>query len=181
MQKQLAYWQRTLAAAPPIVSLPLDRRRPRVLTHAGDVLIRVIPPRVARSLERVAHVHEATPFMTMFAAFLALLHRYSRETDLCVGTGVAARDTPETETLIGMLVTALVLRTDLSGDPTFAVLVERVRTVTLDAYARRSPKSLRRWRRYAIRGTTHFLTSCFRSMIRPNRNSTSVRFARRSI
>ncbi len=135
VQKQLAYWQRTLAAAPPIVSLPLDRRRPRVLTHAGDVLIRVIPPRVARSLERVAHVHEATPFMTMFAAFLALLHRYSRETDLCVGTGVAARDTPETETLIGMLVTALVLRTDLSDDPTFAVLVERVRTVTLDAYA----------------------------------------------
>lgn len=133
--EQLAYWARTLAGAPALLNLPLDRGRPPVQTHTGDAIVRELPRATLAQIERLSRRCGATPFMTMFAAFCVLLGRYSGEMDICVGTGIAGRDTPELERLIGMVVNNLVLRVDLTGDPPFTDLLERVKTVALDAYA----------------------------------------------
>lgn len=133
--EQLAYWKRQLAGAPALLALPTDKRRPRVLTHAGDAIALELPRPIVRGIERLSREHAATPFMTMFAAFSALLARYSSQSDICVGTGVAGRDAAQTERLIGMVVNTIVLRVDLSGDPTFVELLERVKSVAFDGYA----------------------------------------------
>ena len=73
--------------------------------------------------------------MTMLTAFLMLLHRYTGQDDLSVGSAIANRRWRETEGLIGMLINTVVLRTDLSDNPTFRELLDRVREVTLEAYA----------------------------------------------
>ncbi len=130
---QLAYWRGRLAGAQPALQLPADRIRPAVQTYEGASVWSEIPQTLRASLSTLGQREGCTPFMTMFAAFTALLHRYTGESDLCVGTGVAARG-PGEERALGMLVNNVTLRTDLSGDPTFVELLRRVRTTTLDAY-----------------------------------------------
>ena len=131
---QLSYWRERLAGAPPALQLPADRIRPAVQSYAGASVWSEIPQTLRASLAALGQREGCTPFMTMCAAFTTLLHRYTGETDLCIGTGVAARK-PEDERALGMLVNNVTLRTDLSGDPAFAELLRRVRATTLDAYA----------------------------------------------
>ena len=134
LQEQLAYWRQKLAGAPTVLSLPTDRPRPAVQTSVGAVQTLVLPLRLLQELKQLSQSEGATLFMTLLAAFQILLMRYSGEFDVVVGSSIANRRQQELESLIGLFMTALVLRTDLSGNPTFLQLLARVREVALQAY-----------------------------------------------
>ncbi|MFN6565574.1 MAG: amino acid adenylation domain-containing protein [Nostoc sp. ChiSLP01] len=134
-QAQLAFWQQKLSGSPPLLELPYDRPRPVEQTYNGTQIRVELPITLCESLRVLSRQEGTTLFMTTLAAFLIVLRRYTAQEDLCVGTAVANRRMRETEQLIGMIVNNLVLRTDLSGNPTFRELLERVRQVTLEAFA----------------------------------------------
>ncbi len=134
-QAQLAYWQQKLSGSSPLLELPYDRPRPAEQTYQGDQIRVELPINLCESLRLLSRQEGVTLFMTMLAAFLVMLRRYTGQDDLSVGTAVANRRMREIERLIGMIVNNLVLRTDLSSNPTFRELVGRVRSCTLEAYA----------------------------------------------
>ncbi|MEH2348456.1 MAG: amino acid adenylation domain-containing protein [Nostoc sp.] len=134
-QAQLAYWQQQLSGSPPLLELPYDRPRPVEQTYNGAQVRVELPISLCKSLRVLSRQEGITLFMTTLATFLVILHRYTRQDDLCLGTAVANRRMRETEQLIGMIVNNLVLRTDLSGNPTFRELLGRVRQVSLEAFA----------------------------------------------
>jgi len=115
--------------------LPTDRPRPAVQDHAGATYDFTIGKDVAEGLRRLSQCESATLFMTLLAAFQLLLSRYSGQSDICVGTAIANRRRPELESLIGFFVNMLVLRVDLTGNPSFAGLLARVREAALGAQA----------------------------------------------
>ena len=90
-------------------------------------------PDLSAAINQFCRQHGVTPFMTLLAAFQTVLHHYSRQQFVCVGSPVANRTRVETENVIGYFINMLLLNTDFGGDPTFVQLVERVRQVTLDA------------------------------------------------
>ena len=134
LEEQLAYWRRQLAHLP-MLELPADRPRPPAQTFRGARQSLALSERSTEALKALSQREGCTLFMTLLAAFQLLLYRYTDEADVCVGTRVAGRSRIETEGLIGFFVNALVLRTDLSGNPAFRELLGRVRQVTLGAYA----------------------------------------------
>jgi amino acid adenylation domain-containing protein/non-ribosomal peptide synthase protein (TIGR01720 family) len=131
---QLAYWRRQLGAVPPL-ELPTDHPRPAVRTHNGTAIPLVLGDRLAQDLKGLAQREGSTLFIVLMAAFKALLHHWTTQEDIAVGTLIANRRSPEVEGLIGFFANSLVLRTDLAGDPTFRELLAREREVSLDAYA----------------------------------------------
>ena len=131
---QLAYWQEKLAGAPP-VQLPTDRPRPPLPALEGDAVEFTLPPALADGVEALGREEGATPFMAFLAAFYAVVHRWTAQDDVVLGTAVAGRGRPELEELIGFFVNPLALRVDLSGAPSFRELLRRVRATTLEAYA----------------------------------------------
>ncbi len=134
-ERQLAYWKARLAGAAPSLDLPTDHPRPAVPSHRGDRRAFTLPAELTRALKDLSRREGATLFMTLLAGFEALLHRLTGQSDLLLGTPIANRGRPETEGLIGFFLNTLVLRTDLSGDPPFRELVQRVREASLGAYA----------------------------------------------
>jgi len=134
---QMAYWKERLGGELPVLDLPTDHPRPPMQSFRGGALTRLFPAELARGLNSLARETGATLFMTLLAAFQVLLHRYSGQRDVIVGSPIANRDLPELEALIGFFVNTLALKTDLGGDPTFQELLGRVRGVLLDAYANR--------------------------------------------
>ncbi len=134
LARQLGYW-RTKLAGVPVLELPTDRPRPAVQTFAGGVVTATLATAEAGAVAAFARKESATLFMVLLAAWEAVLARHSGQTDFAVGTPIAGRTRRETEELIGLFLNTLVLRADTAGDPTFAELVARVRTTTLDAYA----------------------------------------------
>jgi len=134
LDAQIAYWKRQLAGAPETLDLPTDRPRPSVPTSRGGTHQFEIPATLAESLKALSQREGATTFNTLLAAFQTLLYSYTGQDDVVVGADIANRNRRETESLIGFFVNMLVLRTDLSGDPTFRELLGRVRNMTLDAY-----------------------------------------------
>jgi amino acid adenylation domain-containing protein len=134
LDRQLGYWRDKLAGATPI-ELPTDRPRPPVRDSAGDQVPFTVPARAGGTLTRLARQAGATPFMALLAAYTILLARYGGQTDVTVGTPVAGRDRAEVQDLIGLFLNTLVLRTDLSGDPSFVEVLRRVRETALEAYA----------------------------------------------
>ncbi|MCC6620450.1 MAG: amino acid adenylation domain-containing protein [Deltaproteobacteria bacterium] len=132
--RQLAYWRERLAGLEPLV-LPADRPRPRVFSHRGDRRERRLPASLLTAVDALARRHGASRFMVLFAAFQAVLHRYTGQSDLAVGTPIAGRDLPEVEGLVGFFVNTLVLRTTVDGDDTFVTLLARVKRGALEAYA----------------------------------------------
>jgi alpha-ketoglutarate-dependent taurine dioxygenase len=132
---QLAYWKDRLRGELPRVELPLDRPRPAVRSGRGATRFLVLPEELAQALRSFSESEGVTLFMTLLAGFGALLHRYSGQTDVVVGTGCANRNRLEAEELIGFFANLLVLRTDLSGNPSFRELVGRVRQVAVEASA----------------------------------------------
>ncbi|MEW6742261.1 MAG: amino acid adenylation domain-containing protein [Planctomycetota bacterium] len=135
LRQELAYWRETLAGSPPTLDLPADLPRPAIQTYAGAAhLLRLSPP-LSAALKGLSKSEEASLFMTMLAVFKTLLWRYTGQTDIVVGTPIAGRSRREVQNLIGLFLNELVLRTDLSGDPTFRQLLHRVRDTTLGAYA----------------------------------------------
>ncbi|HEU0298364.1 MAG TPA: amino acid adenylation domain-containing protein, partial [Longimicrobium sp.] len=135
LEKQAGFWRRRLAGAPAVLALPTDRPRPAVQDVSGALVAFLLPPGTAAAARALAKREGATLFMVLLAAFQAVLHRWSGEEDVVVGTPIANRTRPELEGLIGFFDNTLALRTDLSGDPSFAALLGRVREGTLEAYA----------------------------------------------
>ena len=127
-------WRRRLAGLP-FLELPLDHPRPAVQTSNGGRLPFSVPAPVAAGLQRIAGESGATLFMTLLAAFATLLHRYTGQTDLAVGSPIAGRNRAEIEGLIGLFMNVVVLRGDLTGDPAWRELLQRVAGVALEVYA----------------------------------------------
>ncbi|MEM7355092.1 MAG: amino acid adenylation domain-containing protein, partial [Acidobacteriota bacterium] len=132
------YWQRQLGGELPLLDLPTDRPRPPLLTFAGDRCRRLIEGATSDALEACAASHDATVFMLLLAAFQTLLHRYSGQRDLTVGTPMALRDNAEYTDLIGYLVNPVVLRGDLRHDPDFIGLLGSTRKVVHGALVHRA-------------------------------------------
>jgi amino acid adenylation domain-containing protein len=129
-----AYWRRQLDGLPSL-NLPTDRPRPPVLAYRGAFEPLALPPALVGALRALSQREGATLFMTLFAAFAILLRRYCGQDDIVVGLPTASRDHTELEGLIGFFINSLVLRVDLSGDPSFRALLALVRETALDAYA----------------------------------------------
>ncbi|HTQ80357.1 MAG TPA: condensation domain-containing protein, partial [Thermoanaerobaculia bacterium] len=127
LQAELDFWRERLRDAPTALALPTDRPRPAAQTTAGASLDFSLPPALAERLRGLSRRLGATLFMTLLAGFSELLRRWSGQADLTVGTPIANRTQPQTEELIGFFVNALVLRADLSGEPSFAELLSRTR------------------------------------------------------
>ena len=134
LQSQLAYWKEHLADAPPLLLLPTDRPRPAALSFRGNNQIFRLPETLTAKLRQLARAEDATLFMTSLAAFKTLLYRYSRQTDILVGTPIANRDQCEIEDLIGLFLNTLALRSKVSDQMSFRQLLRRVRETCLDAY-----------------------------------------------
>ncbi len=135
LQKQLNYWKQQLAGATPVLELPTDRPRPPVQSYRGARQFFLIPQSLSQALHGLSRQEGVTLFMTLLAAFQTLLYRYSRQEDILVGSPIAGRNREEIEGLIGFFVNTLVLRTDMSGNPNFRELLQRVRSMAMSAYA----------------------------------------------
>jgi acyl carrier protein len=132
LEEHLAYWRSQLnGQAPP---LRLADRKPGRFTGRGARLPFELSAEVTAGMKRIARQSQATLFMTMLAAFQALLYRMTGQSDVVIGTPIANRNRREMESLIGLFVNTLPLRGDLSGRPSFEEVLRRTRNVTLDAY-----------------------------------------------
>ena len=135
LEQQVGYWKERLAGAPAALDLPTDRARPAVQSFKGAVHGFALSKELTTALAQLARSEGATLYMVLLAAFQALLGRWSGQEDIVVGTPIAGRTHRETEGLIGFFVNMLALRTDMRGDPSFRVLLERVKEAALGAYA----------------------------------------------
>jgi amino acid adenylation domain-containing protein len=132
LESQLSYWKKQLENIAAL-QLPTDRHRQPLQTTRGARRHFALSPRLSFELTHLSHQHGATLFMTLLAAFQTLLHRYSGQTDIVIGSPVAGRSRKEFEELIGFFLNTLVLRLDLSGNPTFIETIRRAREVCLQA------------------------------------------------
>ncbi|KAF9999948.1 hypothetical protein BGZ65_004770, partial [Modicella reniformis] len=133
LETHSSYWRTALTDAPVLLDLPTDRPRPTQQSFTGnDIQIRV-DPQLTQALKNVSQKHGTTLYMTILAAWSAVLSRLSGQDDIIIGSPTASRNNHQIESLIGFFVNTLALRVDLSGDPTVSQLLERVRSTTLDA------------------------------------------------
>ncbi|TRW97028.1 condensation domain-containing protein, partial [Candidatus Methylobacter oryzae] len=130
----LDYWKLRLSGAPNL-ELPTDRPRPAEQSYRGENRSFSLSPDLAEALKALSRHEGVTFFMTLAAAFQVLLHRYSGQDDIVIGTPTAGRSRLELESSIGFFINTLVLRIDLSGNPGFRELLAQVREVTVGAYA----------------------------------------------
>ena len=135
LQEQLAYWKKQFGGRLPILALPTDRPRPPMQTFHGAEFAFALSPELTTQIKELGRTEGVTLFMTLLAAFQTLLYRYTGEPDVLVGTPAANRTRREVEGLIGFFVNILVFCTQLSGNPTFLELLQRVNEVALGAYA----------------------------------------------
>ncbi len=132
LDAQLAWWKERLAH-PTQLALPADRPRPKQPSHRGEILRVDLPSELYTDLQASSRRQGLTLFVTSLTAFFVLLHRYSGQRDLLLGSGLANRRFKETEALLGMLVNTVVLRADLGGNPRFGDLAAQVRSMVLGA------------------------------------------------
>ncbi|MFI7315438.1 MupA/Atu3671 family FMN-dependent luciferase-like monooxygenase [Streptomyces venezuelae] len=131
--EDLAYWKKVLDGDLPLLDLPADRPRPPVMTSNGRALFRTLDGELSTRLREFSRSRRSTLFMTLLAGYAAALHRVTGQDDLVIGTPMSDRG-PDYEDVVGFFVNTLALRLDLSGDPDFGTLLDRVRGVALDAY-----------------------------------------------
>jgi Condensation domain len=134
LDDQLQFWEEALRQAPSRLELPTDKTRPAVRAYEGDHTSRMISMHLREKLESLARDGDATLFIALLAAFATLLHRYSGQDDIVMGTPFAGRHRSELESMIGYFINPLALRVDLSDDPTFRELLGRARETTLSAF-----------------------------------------------
>ncbi|MCG9892094.1 MAG: amino acid adenylation domain-containing protein [Thermosynechococcaceae cyanobacterium MS004] len=132
--QQLAYWKEHLKGMSPLLELPTDHPRPSLQTFRGQTLKTSLDTELTRGLNAIAQSTGATLFMVLEAAFALFLSRLSRQRDIPIGTPVANRNTSELEPMIGFFVNTLILRNDVSGNPTVRELLERTKRLALEAY-----------------------------------------------
>jgi len=135
LQSKLAYWREKLAGMDGVLELPGDYARPPTKSFRGAAEAFVMPVDLHDRLRLLSREHNVTLFTTLLAVFEVLLNRYTSKDEFAVGTAVAGRNRAEVEELIGFFVNTVVLRTDLSGDPTFSELLARVEQVKLEAHS----------------------------------------------
>jgi amino acid adenylation domain-containing protein/non-ribosomal peptide synthase protein (TIGR01720 family) len=133
LEKKLEYWKQKLQQAEPI-ELPLDYPRPAVQSIQGAVKTFTLDASLGKAIKQLSQNSNTSMFMTLLSAFKVLLHRYSNQHDITVGTPIAGRQQMETEPLIGFFVNTLALRSELKADQSFQELLDQVRTTTLEAY-----------------------------------------------
>jgi amino acid adenylation domain-containing protein len=134
LESQLVYWKQQLGGALPVLELPMDFPRPQIQTYQGASHTLLLSSELTANIKTLCQKEGVTLFMTLLAAFKVLLSRYSGQEDIIVGTPIVGRNRTEIENLIGFFVNTVALRSDLSGNPSFRELLNRVRQVTLDAY-----------------------------------------------
>ena len=134
LAEQLAYWSHQLSGAAPL-ELPTDRPRPVVLTYRGNIESLRLDSSLVDGLKTLSRNEGVTLFMLLMTAFKVLLHRYTGQSDISVGTPIAGRNWMEIEGLIGFFVNTVVLRTDVRSEQGFNEVLQRVREVVLDGYA----------------------------------------------
>lgn len=135
VDEHLAYWKRQLADLPPPLQVPADHARPQVPTFRGALVTFHVPTTVKAALADLARQESATMFMVLVSAWQLLLHRYTQQDDILVGTPTGRRERIETEEMIGLFINTLVLRANCSGNPSFRSLLRQVRRTTIDAFA----------------------------------------------
>jgi Condensation domain len=134
LEDQLAYWKRQLGGASAVLKLPADKPRPHVQSYDGARQSLLLSRILTESIKAFAKRERVTLFTLLLASFYVLLHYYSGQRDILVGTPAVNRSRRETEGLIGFFVNILILRMDLSGNPTFLELLARARDVVVGAY-----------------------------------------------
>src|SRR5207244_13340691 len=134
-ERLVAYWRATLLGHAPSIELPIDHPRPARQTFRGAVEHVAVSAGLVEAATALGREEGATLFMTVMAAFKALLHAYTGQEDVLVGSPAAIRNLPELEPMIGFFANTLVYRTDLSGRPSFRALLARVRETALGALA----------------------------------------------
>jgi amino acid adenylation domain-containing protein len=134
LDAQLTYWKRQLAGMSTL-QLPTDHPRPAIQTFRGARHSLTLSKTLTQALKALSRQYGVTLFMTLLAGFQTLLHRYTGQDDIAVGSLIANRNRAEIEDLIGFFVNTLVLRTSLAGDPSFQELLEQVQEVSLGAYS----------------------------------------------
>jgi amino acid adenylation domain-containing protein len=134
LDEQLAYWRDKLAGVPNL-DLPTDRPHPPIRDPRGAAFGFTVPTSVVRSVLRTGRRHGATPFMTLLAGFVALLARYSGQTDIPVGSPFSGRLREEVAGMVGCFLNTVVLRCSAGGNPTFTELLDGVRDTVIAAQA----------------------------------------------
>jgi len=129
------YWQEQLADAQPILDLPTDRPRPVVQTYRGASYTLAIDAAMTEGLRHLARAENATLYMTLLAAYQLLLHRYTGQEDILVGSAMAGRGQSHFADVVGYFVNPVVLRGRLAGNPTFQAFLQQVRATALAAFA----------------------------------------------
>ncbi|NOX38151.1 MAG: amino acid adenylation domain-containing protein [Calditrichaeota bacterium] len=135
VQKQLEYWKQKLADSPPLLELPTDRPRPAVQSYRGRRLFFQVPASVARAVKKLAQEKRTTPYVALMSAYYLMLHHFSGQDDLTVGTVVSGRNRREIEPLIGFFVNTLALRNQVQGEQTFLEFMQQVHQTVQEAVA----------------------------------------------
>jgi amino acid adenylation domain-containing protein len=131
---QLEFWKKELVDAPALLQMPLVYPRPAVQTPNGSTELFEIDNELFTGMKKLAKENETSLFMLLYAAVTVLLYRYSHQEDIAIGTTIANRNRAEIEPLIGLFANTIVLRSDLSGNPSFKNYLARVKEKTLNAF-----------------------------------------------
>ena len=133
-KQQINYWQTQLKSKLPVMELPCDKTRPAVQSFKGSNVFFTIPKHLYQELLSLGNKEGCTFFMTLLAVFGVILGRYSGAEDIIIGTPIANRTLTEVEPLIGNFLNMIPIRLDLSGNPTFIELLNRIKETTLSAF-----------------------------------------------
>jgi len=136
--KHIEFWLKKLSGKLPILQIPLDHPRPTSPTFKGNYQEQLLPEELSDQLKQLSKGQNTTLFVLLLSAFKVLLYRYSNQVDLLVGTPIANRDQKALDPIIGFFNDTVVLRSDLSDDPSFIELVQRVNATTLEAFAHKN-------------------------------------------
>ncbi|VEP16803.1 Amino acid adenylation domain protein [Hyella patelloides LEGE 07179] len=134
LEKLVNYWKQQLSGIPPLLELPSDRPRPPIQSFQGSIKSSYLSAQLTQQLKQLSQASGTSLFMTLEAAFAVLMHRYSRQSDIVIGSPIANRNLPEIEGLIGFFANNLVLRTQFKEGMTFLELLSQVRQTTLEGY-----------------------------------------------
>ncbi len=134
LKEELEYWKNTIGINPPVLELPADHPRPATQSFNGQTIKQHLSDNLAGNLIQLSRKEGTTLFMTLLAAFQTLLHRYTGQEEILVGSPIAGRTRSELENLIGFFVNTLVLKAEFGDTPTFKQLLRQVRETTLNAF-----------------------------------------------